>query len=89
MRTEALNGGPQGQDITFLAYGSTQPDSEHLNHCLLVTSYCQAVVAHAFNPNTQETEAGGSLSSKSPPEQPGLCREILWQVCGWDLYTYI
>jgi hypothetical protein len=41
------------------------------------------VVAHAFNPSTQEAEAGGFLSSrpawstKRVPGQPGLHRETL------------
>jgi hypothetical protein len=34
-----------------------------------------AVVVHAFNPSTWETEAGRSLSSR--PEQPELPRETL------------
>jgi hypothetical protein len=43
------------------------------------------VVAHAFNPSTQEAEAGGFLSSKPAwstkcvPGQPGLHRETLSQ----------
>jgi hypothetical protein len=42
-----------------------------------------AVVAHAFNPSTQEAEVGGFLSSrpawstKKVPGQPGLYRETL------------
>jgi hypothetical protein len=42
-------------------------------------------VAHAFNPRTQEAEAGGFLSSrpawstKGVPGQPGLYRETLSQ----------
>jgi hypothetical protein len=43
-----------------------------------------AVVAHAFNPNTQEMETGRSLmslstawSTKLVPEQPRLYRDIL------------
>jgi hypothetical protein len=45
----------------------------------------QAVVAHAFNPNTWEAEAGGFLSSRPAwstewvPGQPGLHRETLSQ----------
>jgi hypothetical protein len=41
------------------------------------------VVAHAFNPSTQETEAGRFLSSRPAwstkwvPGQPGLYRETL------------
>jgi hypothetical protein len=41
------------------------------------------MVAHAFNPSTQEAEAGGFLSSrpawstKGVPGQPGLYRETL------------
>jgi hypothetical protein len=41
------------------------------------------VVAHTFNPSTQEAEAGGFLSSrpawstKRVPGQPGLYRETL------------
>jgi hypothetical protein len=40
-------------------------------------------LAHAFNPSTQEAEAGGFLSSRSAwstkrvPGQPGLYRETL------------
>jgi hypothetical protein len=43
------------------------------------------MVAHAFNPSTQEAEAGGFLSSrpawstKGVPGQPGLYRETLSQ----------
>jgi hypothetical protein len=43
------------------------------------------VVVHAFNPSTQEAEAGGFLSSRPAwstkwiPGQPGLHREILSQ----------
>jgi hypothetical protein len=43
------------------------------------------VVAHAFNPSTQEAEAGGFLSSRPAwstelvPGQPGLYRETLSQ----------
>jgi hypothetical protein len=43
------------------------------------------VVAHTFNPSTQEAEAAGSLSSKPTwsteqvPGQPGLHRETLPQ----------
>ena len=43
----------------------------------------QVVAAHTFNPSTQEADAGGSLSSRSPwsikqvPGQPGLDRETL------------
>ena len=43
------------------------------------------VVAQAFNPSTQEAEAGGSLSSRSAwsservPGQPGLHKETLSQ----------
>ena len=42
-------------------------------------------MAHAFNPSTQEAEAGGSLSSRSAwsteqvLEQPGLHRETVSQ----------
>ena len=45
----------------------------------------QAVVAHTFNPNTWEAEAGGFLSSRPAwstewvPRQPGLHRETLSQ----------
>jgi hypothetical protein len=45
----------------------------------------QAVVAHVFNPSTQEAEAGGFLSSRTAwatkwiPGQPGLYRETLSQ----------
>jgi hypothetical protein len=41
------------------------------------------VVAHAFNPNTREAEAGGFLSSRPAwstelvPGQPGIYRETL------------
>jgi hypothetical protein len=38
------------------------------------------MVAHAFNPSTQEAEAGGFLSSRpawSTPGQPGLHRKTL------------
>jgi hypothetical protein len=43
----------------------------------------QGVLAHAFNPSTQEAEAGGFLSSRPAwstkwvPGQPGLYRETL------------
>jgi hypothetical protein len=43
------------------------------------------VVVHAFNPSTQEAEAGGFLSlrpawsTKGVPGQPGLYRETLSQ----------
>jgi len=43
------------------------------------------LVAHAFNPGTQESETGGSLSSKpgcpleQVPGKPGLHRQILSQ----------
>jgi hypothetical protein len=43
------------------------------------------MVAHAFNPGTQEAEAGGFLSlrpawsTKWVPGQPGLHRETLFQ----------
>ncbi|MGE9806673.1 hypothetical protein ACQP3L_39560, partial [Escherichia coli] len=43
----------------------------------------QAVVAPAFNPSTQEAEAGGSLiprpagSTEQVPRQPGLYRKTL------------
>jgi hypothetical protein len=43
------------------------------------------VVVHAFNPSTQEAEAGGFLSSRPAwsteqvPGQPGLHRETLSQ----------
>jgi hypothetical protein len=51
--------------------------------CVLTTikniNLSQEVVAHAFNPSTWETEAGGSLSSRpawsTEPGQPGLHRE--------------
>jgi hypothetical protein len=45
----------------------------------------RAVVAHAFNPSTQEAGAGGFLSSRPAwstkwgPGQPGLHRETLSQ----------
>jgi hypothetical protein len=45
----------------------------------------QDVMAHAFNPSTQETEAGGLLSlrpawsTEKAPGQPGLHRETLCQ----------
>jgi hypothetical protein len=45
----------------------------------------QGVVAHTFNPSTQEAEAGGFLSSRPAwstewvPGQPGLYRETLSQ----------
>jgi hypothetical protein len=46
-------------------------------------SFSQTVVAHAFNPSTQEAEAGGSLSlrpawfTEQVPGQPWLPRETL------------
>jgi hypothetical protein len=49
----------------------------------LKVTWGQAVVAHAFNPSTWETEAGGFLSSRPAwftewvPGQPGLHRETL------------
>jgi hypothetical protein len=42
-----------------------------------------AMVAHTFNPSSQEAEAGGTLnlrlalSTEGVPDQPGLYREIL------------
>jgi hypothetical protein len=45
------------------------------------------VVAHAFNPSTRETEAGGFLSSRWVPGQPELHRETLSQKTkkgGWQ-----
>jgi hypothetical protein len=34
------------------------------HRCIIEKRSCQALVAHAFNPSTQEAEAGGFLSSR-------------------------
>jgi major histocompatibility complex class I len=55
------------------------------NRPFRITVTSRAVVAHTFNPSTQEAEAGRFLSSRpawsteSVPEQPELHRETLSQ----------
>ena len=54
-----------------------------LAELLLKSLHVLGVVAHAYNPSTQEAKAGGFLSSRpawsteSVPGQPGLYRETL------------
>jgi hypothetical protein len=67
----------------LMYYNILFPINKTLIIWLFLKVLSQAVVAPAFNPSTQEAEAGGFLSSRSAwstewvPGQPGLHRETL------------
>ena len=69
--------------LKVISISDTQVAKTKVGNETLKTSQCQALVAHAFNPSTQKTEAVRSLSSRPTwsteqvPGQSGLHREIL------------
>ena len=53
---------PVGGDVAKDFISSSLSRREYLSFEGIRSYLCQAVVAHAFNPNTFKAEAGGSLS---------------------------